>query len=117
MQTSSFSISGKDPNGVSIARIPPRWMPFKGPKYMPLAPSRKLLQAWQYREIGEAEYTERFYQENLSRLSPEKVLEDLGSDAILLCYEPPGKFCHRRIVARWLEENLGIKVPERRVLE
>jgi uncharacterized protein YeaO (DUF488 family) len=112
MQTSSFSISGKDPNAVSIARIPPRWIPFKGRKYPALAPSKILLKAWNYHELTEEEYTERFYQENLSKTTPEKVLKDLGEEAVLLCYEKPGQFCHRRLVAGWLEEALGIVVPE-----
>jgi hypothetical protein len=30
----------------------------------------------------------------------------------LLCWEAPGKFCHRRLVAAWLEDALGIDVPE-----
>ena len=32
----------------------------------------------------------------------------------MLCWEPPGKFCHRRLVAKWLEEHLGVDVPELR---
>jgi len=112
MKTSSFSISGTDPNAVSIARMQPRWFHFTGRKYPTLAPSRPLLKAWNAQEIDEQEYTEMFYRETLAKVTPEQVLEDLGEDAILLCYEPPGKFCHRRIVARWLEEGLGIQVPE-----
>ena len=35
-----------------------------------------------------------------------------GEDASLLCYEKPGDFCHRRIVAEWLEKGTGVVVPE-----
>lgn len=28
-----------------------------------------------------------------------------GRDIVLLCYEKPGAFCHRRILAHWLEKN------------
>ncbi len=34
---------------------------------------------------------------------------------MLLCFEDlrqPGVWCHRQIVAAWIEEHLGIKVPE-----
>jgi hypothetical protein len=30
----------------------------------------------------------------------------------MLCWEAPGEFCHRRLVAEWLEGELGIQVPE-----
>lgn len=111
METSSFSLSGTDPRGISIARFPPRFS-FKGPRYIDLAPSMSLLKAWKSHTIGEEEYTDRFYQETLSRTTPERVLKDLGSEAVLLCYEKPGEFCHRRIVAKWLEDALGFAVPE-----
>jgi hypothetical protein len=37
---------------------------------------------------------------------------DLGLDAILLCWESFNVRCHRRLVAEWLEDKLGIIVPE-----
>jgi len=52
------------------------------------------------------------YQEILDRLDPRKVYQELGEDAILLCWEKPGEFCHRRLVAEWLERELGVEVPE-----
>jgi len=113
METSSFSISGTDPHGVSIARFPPRFIPFKGPKYIDLAPTISLLKTWKSGMISEKEYADQYYQETLSKTAPEKVLQDLGEEAILLCYERPGEFCHRRLVAKWLETELGIGVPEK----
>ena len=32
--------------------------------------------------------------------------------SVLLCYEDAPLFCHRHIVAAWLELTLGISVPE-----
>ena len=52
------------------------------------------------------------YQKILDGLDPQKVFEDLGEDAILPCWEAPGKFCRRHLVAAWLEEKLGVQVPE-----
>jgi uncharacterized protein (DUF488 family) len=52
------------------------------------------------------------YQEILDRLDPRKVYQELGEDAILLCFEKAGEFCHRRLVAEWLERELGVEVPE-----
>jgi len=61
--------------------------------------------------MDEASYREA-YQKILDGLDPQEVFEDLCADAILLCWEAPGKFCHRRLVAAWLEEKLGVQVPE-----
>lgn len=119
METSSFKLSGKDPRAVSIARRAPngqRGLPrYIGREYLDLAPSEALLKAWnvKHRKISLAEYTQRFYQETLSHRSPSQVFQDLGEVAILLCYEAPGEFCHRRLVAQWLEEALGISIPEK----
>ena len=53
------------------------------------------------------------YQKNvLDKLSPEKVYHDLGENAVILCYERPGVFCHRRLIAEWFCDRLGIKVNE-----
>ena len=107
--TSSFKLHGKDPGAVSIARYPMFW---RGRRYYALAPSVALFRAWKAGTVSNEGYTERFYQETLSRLDPDQVFQDLGEAAILLCHCPPSQFCHRRIVARWLEEALGINVPE-----
>ena len=47
----------------------------------------------------------------LSQLDPKKVYEELDGK-ILLCYEKETDFCHRFLVASWLEFNLGIEVKE-----
>lgn len=105
MQTSNFARSSKDPNAVSISQGVPRW--YKGPRYMPLAPS------WELIEIKDANLYRRLYHEQvLSTLDPHKVYADLGPDAIMLCWESPGKFCHRQLAAEWLEQALGIKIEE-----
>ncbi len=105
MQTSNFAWAAGDRlnKPVSIARYAPRW--YKGRRYLALAPTRQML------KMGGDEYRVA-YQEILDRLDPRKVYEDLGPDAVLLCWERPGEFCHRRLVAEWLEIHLGIKVPE-----
>ena len=93
----------RDPRLVSIALKAPDW--FQGRHYPALAPRLDML-------TMEEEAYRREYQVILDRLDPRQVYEDLGEDAILLCWEPPGGFCHRRLVAAWLEEHLGVEVPE-----
>ncbi|MDI7268516.1 MAG: DUF488 family protein, partial [Myxococcota bacterium] len=78
----------------------------------PLRPSWKLVEAAKSGTITNDEYERRYRAEVLDGLDPAVVRRELGDDAILLCWERPGAACHRRIVARWLEEALGIEVGE-----
>ncbi len=80
--------------------------------YKPLCPGWKLVHQFKDGMITLDEYGHLYHEEILSRLDPSKVYADLGEDAILLCWEKPGVFCHRRIVAKWLYDNLHIKVSE-----
>ncbi len=110
MKTSYFAKSAKDPHAISIALKPPWW--FKGRKYPALAPPLDLLQAYKAGTIGQARYAEIYQAQILDWLDPHQVFLDLGEDAILLCWEAVGKFCHRRLAAAWLESALGIGIPE-----
>lgn len=104
MKTSNFARNGRHPKAVAISRGVPKW--YKGRRYLKLAPS------WELIKIEDPQFTKLYYRYILDRLDPKKVYKELGQDAILLCWEKPGEFCHRRVVARWLEEKLGIEVPE-----
>ena len=111
MMTSNFARHNieKFRNAVSIARST-RW--FTGRRYPKLAPSRDLFTKYLAGIVDETEYATEYRQDVLGKLDPVKAAAELGSDAVLLCWEAPGKFCHRRLVAAWLEEALGIEVPE-----
>ena len=79
-----------------------------------LAPSHSILYD-KYRT--DDRYTHRYQSEILRKLDPKKVLADImalaqGSDVALCCYEKPGDFCHRHIVAKWLMENTGVVIEE-----
>jgi len=99
-----------DSNAVAICRGVPRW--FKGRVYDPLRPSWKLVEEAKSGSISHDEYEQRYRAEVLAGLDPATVRRELGDDAILLCWERPGEPCHRRIVARWLAETLGVDAPE-----
>lgn len=103
-------------NFVSIARSCRYW---NGRAYKPLMPT------WDIINIeDEEEYRKAYYEKVLSKLDPLEVYNDLGEDAILLCHESAAKiasgetFCHRHMVAEWLEEalwteyDMDIKIPE-----
>ncbi|AET65437.1 hypothetical protein Mhar_2081 [Methanothrix harundinacea 6Ac] len=102
MQTSNFARSGSDPRAVAISRTQPRG--WTGRAYEPLAPPWRLLAAAKSGAIDEDEYIRRYRSEVLSKLDHATVYADLGEDAILLCWERAGAFCHRRLVAEWFEE-------------
>ena len=112
MKTSYFAnrTAAGDPRAVSIARWPPRWWGSRR-RYIPLAPSADLLKRSKA-GLPWAEYVAEYRRDVLSKLDSAEVCSDLGPDAILLCWEAPGQECHRRLVAEWLQESLGITVPE-----
>ena len=106
MQTSNYARNSNNPNAVAISRGIPKW--YEGRRYLPLAPP------WDLLKVKDAQlYYQLYHEQVLSRLDPHQVYADLGPEAILLCWESPGKFCHRRIVAEWLETALGIKIEEK----
>ena len=112
MKTSYFANprAVADPNAVAISRGVPRW--FKGRVYDPLRPPWGLVQATKSGTMTHEEYEHRYRTEVLGVLDPAAARRDLGADAVLLCWERPGAPCHRRIVAAWFEETLGIEVAE-----
>lgn len=108
MQTSNFASDWDNPNAVSIARWPPRG--WHGAIYMALAPPDWLVD--ERDNLSHDDYVRHYYKHVLNRLDPKIVYTELGEDAVLLCYEPPEDFCHRRIVADWLFVALGHDIPE-----
>jgi len=111
MKTSYFgnASAARDPQAVSIAHWPPRWWG-AGRRYNLLAPSADLLKRSKA-GLPWPEYVEEYTREVLEKLDPVRVHADL-KDSILLCWERPGEDCHRRLVAEWIEEAIGVKVPE-----
>ena len=89
---------------MAISQGVPRFYRVK--RYLPLAPPRWLLKA------KDPELFNREYRNQLELLDAKQVAEELGPNAILLCWESFNVRCHRRLVAEWLEEKLGIVVPE-----
>ena len=83
---------------------------FSGDKYIPLNPHKSFMME------SEETYTPK-YKEILSKLDVEQVVNDLkkisnNKNIVLLCHEKEGDFCHRHLVAKWLEESIGINIVE-----
>ena len=94
---------------VSIAGKCPDW--YHGAQYKKLAPKWSFFSEWKNgSHKGDNDYyTKNFYELVLNELDPAQVIKELegftgvSSDKIiLLCYEKPGDFCHRHLVADWL---------------
>lgn len=108
MMTSSFTRYKNRENGVSIAVSTP--ITFSGPAYPPLYPNITFLAEYK-RTAKEDIYTKAYKEIILSKLDPDEVYHRL-ENSVLLCWEHPGEFCHRRIVAEWLQNELGVIILE-----
>ena len=45
------------------------------------------------------------------------MYERFGNNIILLCHDPVDEFCHRRLIADYIELETGIYIPEVKVDE
>jgi hypothetical protein len=104
LETSCFGrIKGKNIPVVAISWKKPRGRNF--PSYDRLAP-----QPWMLKLRPET-YLRHYTEKVLDLLDPQETLSLLNGK-ILCCWERPGVFCHRRIVAEWIQTHCGIVVPE-----
>ena len=92
---------------------------FEGPNLASVAPSGSILMDHK-RDHDDKKYKERYINEILCayRFHPEYITEFLekisgGRDVALLCYERPEDFCHRHILAEWMNEKMpGLDIHE-----
>lgn len=69
-----------------------------------LGPSSSLLNAYKAGEVSEEEYT-RIYIDDLSKMwskISDFIIENKDKNIVMLCYEGPGKFCHRHLLSNFL---------------
>ena len=70
----------------------------------------------EFRKQIEDEYIKSYYDIRLKDLDVKELLcilnEKFGNDIILLCHESIDEFCHRRLIADYIELKTGIYVPE-----
>lgn len=108
----------KEGNIISISTDRGKKANFEGLSLTKLAPKKEFLEIWHNNigKISEEENTEfyirEFYNNVLSKLDPQEVLDSLPEYPVLLCYEKNTEFCHRHLVALWFELFLGIKTYE-----
>lgn len=87
-----FSISRTTPDGISISSD------------MRLAPTKQILTLLKERRITVDQYVDMYVQDVLSLFNPQKIAKE-HKGKVLLCYESPDDFCHRKIVRKWLARS------------
>ncbi|MDA1019074.1 MAG: DUF488 family protein [Bacteroidetes bacterium] len=85
-------------------------------EYKALAPNWKILEKLENKTINEDNFIVA-YKEQLNELDPKNVLKHLnsltgGHEPIIMCQCGKTKFCHRHLIADWLESELGIYIHE-----
>jgi len=114
MYTSYFGNLRNVANPLSIAGKCPKW--YTGPEFKILAPKWSFFTDYKQGLIDELEYGRQYKElvlDPLNVISTYSFLtQTYGDDVTLLCYEKPSEFCHRKIVAGWIEFNLGIRIKE-----
>lgn len=103
---------------VAICGKSPDW--YTGFEYKKLAPKWSFFKEWKINHDNDY-YIEHYQKEVLDKLNPDEVVTDLlrfleisnqlQSHIVLLCYEKPNDFCHRHLVAHWLNDH-GFKCEE-----
>ena len=86
-----------------------------------LAPTADLLQKYKSNSITNEEYTS-VYHNQLLKLENDgyiakfvkalSTLQELKGDVVLLCYEKKGDFCHRHLLAEYLNNNHNTNIRE-----
>lgn len=105
--------NNKEIGAISIAIGNPQYIRHL-PRYTKLAPLWDFLMQHKNKEIDDDGYITEF-NKILDKLNPQEVYDELiniNPNPVLMCFCKPDKFCHRHIVAKWLEDNLGIEIEE-----
>ena len=82
---------------------------YNGLCYKKLAPKWSFFSKWKETRDNEY-YTSEFNKLVLDKLDANVVVNELlnmsdTKDIALVCYEKPDDFCHRHLVAKWLNDN------------
>ena len=84
--------------------------------YVPYSEKYKKLLELKKDLLMQQEYIKSYYDIRLKNLDVNELLMTLknkfGENIILLCHEPVNEFCHRRLIADYIELKTGIYIPE-----
>lgn len=100
---------------IAICGKAPDW--WQGASYKKFAPKWPFFSVWKETRDNDY-YINHFNKEVLNTLDIKEIIRDLEVwsqngkfDIALICYEKPGDFCHRHLVAKWLN-SIGIQCKE-----
>jgi len=117
IKTANFNILKKNEvyGAISISLFPSKFNDVKF-EYKALAPNYKILDNLKNKKINQEKFIQ-LYKEQLSELNPKNVFEHLiiltgGFEPVLMCHCAKTKFCHRHLVADWLEKHLEVDIKE-----
>lgn len=102
-------------NLISISGDRGKKVGFVGKAIPQLAPKRSFWEIWHTNigKISEEEnmmyYINEYYKQVLSKVNIEELLKN-EKDPILLCYEESEEFCHRHVLAEYINLIYGIEV-------
>ena len=85
-------------------------------EFKSLAPNWKLMDMLKSKEISEFDF-EKEYLIQLNYLNAKTIIEQINFltgdyEPILMTHGNKSSFCHRHIVAKWFENELGVKIDE-----
>ena len=104
---------------VRISTTQPAWFSSCNSAIPELYPGMEMVNDYKSGSLSDEEYIIK-YKQKLSELDDTKIIKKLEKlshtfgdrDIVLLCYEAPGKLCHRHLVAEWLSYNTTYIVEE-----
>ena len=109
--TSNYARHAQNPNAFAISRKAPDW--YHGEEIQSLAPSWDIIMPYRDGRLGREGYKTQYIELLKSRkLTAKGIVESIPDGAILLCYEAQNEFCHRRVLADWIEKETGFVIPE-----
>ena len=104
--------------GPAYKKLAPRLVTYTpyAEKYEELLSLREMQEYMAMRKQIEDQYIESYYETRLKELDVLELLDILqqkfGNQIILLCHESIEEFCHRRLVADYIELKTGVYIPE-----
>lgn len=104
--------------GPAYKKLAPRLVTYTpyAEKYEELLSLREMQEYMAMRKQIEDQYIESYYETRLKELDVLELLDILqqkfGNQIILLCHENIEEFCHRRLVADYIELKTGVYIPE-----
>ena len=111
--TSNYARHGDNPIAFGISLTVPEW--YEGERLEYLAPRSDMVGKIKKNaeNYNQRKYTREYIDLlNGRNINPQKLIDSLPDGALLLCYEPPGVFCHRRLLADWVERHTGFIISE-----